>query len=477
MPKFAAFCGINKTQSQLDFVNVDTERDTPLFIDPYVFEVRDDLWSIQCNEAITSFFERVLEFIRTNQHDEALSLLQNLREPNETCLGLSQGSPSGRGVGGIQAEAIFNNFINSRAAQTGLLSDLSECELFVEGVGPDKISDITTNIIRKQLIEYTQAQCELHSIIMQDDVPSGWLWDANNQRWIEEFTKLPIINGKKIILVPKASVRWKLGFSHQEYYNDFVLTYLQAEHLSQNTALVEVLKNKRKRVTKKSLKGVHPLEKNFLADFSVEHPEVLENYKNMMGVPREVSNSELDENFNENTFARALITNLNQIERGDRQASRFHDFMVGTLEFIFFPNLIYPEKEAEINEGRKRIDMIYTNSATGGFFFRRRSAQNVAANKVVVECKNYMKEINNPELDQLVGRFSPHRGRLGFLIARSLDNRERFIQRCRDTVNQNLGYILLFQDSDIIEMLEMIENNNRSAIDRKLEQMFDEIIS
>lgn len=224
------------------------------------------------------------------------------------------------------------------------------------------------------------------------------------------------------------------------------------------------------------MQHIHPLEKNFLADFSEEHPEVLDHYRKIMGVSKEVRDSEFEEDFNPTIFARALINGLNGIPRGDAAAHKYHDFMIGTLEFIFYPDLIYPEKEAFINEGRKRIDILYTNSSNGGFFFRRRAEVNVAANKIVVECKNYMKEIANPELDQVIGRFSVVRGRLGFVVARSLDNRERFIARCKDTVHQGLGYILLFEDKDIIEMLEYIESGNRLSIDRKLEKMFNEII-
>jgi len=196
-----------------------------------------------------------------------------------------------------------------------------------------------------------------------------------------------------------------------------------------------------------------------------------------MGVANEVKDSELDDDLDTAVFARVLINVLNGIGRGSAEASKFHDFMIGALEFIFYPNLIYPEKEAEINDGRKRIDILYTNNGNGGFFFRRRASANVAANNIVVECKNYMKEVVNPELDQICGRFSPSRGQLGFLIARSLDNRSRFIERCKDTVHQNRGYVLLFEDRDMIEMLEYIEKGARPSIDRKLEQMFDEIIS
>ena len=42
--------------------------------------------------------------------------------------------------------------------------------------------------------------------------------------------------------------------------------------------------------------------------------------------------------------------------------------MVGIVEFLFFPNLLYPKKEREIHEGRKRIDIVMENGARGGIF-------------------------------------------------------------------------------------------------------------
>ena len=477
MPKLSQHFGIDKSQPELDFVDVDTDTDTHLFIDPYVFSKRSDVWSAKCHDAMLSFFEAVLEAIKEGNEPRGQMLLNQLHEPNETCLGLSRGTPSGRGIGSLQAENLFYRLRESRAAQTGLLEELSDCELFIPGIGPDKISDVTTNIIREHLIEYTQYQCELHGIDLRGKVASGNLWNENSRMWENRYVRLPIIGGRKIVMVPKASVRWSLAFSHQKYYNKFVLEFLQSEQLAQSTALVETLKSGRRRVTKKSLKEAYPLSKHFLADFSEHHPEVLERYKNLLDLPRELKDYELEKDFEEEIFARVLVDQLKEINRGDHDASHFHSFMIGALEFIFYPNLIYPEKEHEIHDGRKRIDITYTNNSHTGFFFRRREDAKVAATKVYVECKNYMKEIANPELDQLAGRFSQVRGRLGLLIGRSFDNRERFIARCRDTARDDRGFIIAIVDDDIVNMLEMIEAGRREDVDRYLEHRFSELLT
>ena len=84
--------------------------------------------------------------------------------------------------------------------------------------------------------------------------------------------------------------------------------------------------------------------------------------------------------------------------------------------------MINPKKGQEINEGRKRIDIMYTNAAQDGFFHRVMTAPQIAALKIPVECKNYTKDAENPEVDQLTGRFAPNRGWMGFLLYRSTMN-------------------------------------------------------
>jgi hypothetical protein len=59
---------------------------------------------------------------------------------------------------------------------------------------------------------------------------------------------------------------------------------------------------------------------------------------------------------------------LPAIPLGNEHASEYHNLIIGAVEFPFFPELIYPWKEHEIHEGRKRIDIVLENSARSGAF-------------------------------------------------------------------------------------------------------------
>jgi hypothetical protein len=475
--KFSGHFRLRQSQAELDFVDITIDEDTPLFVDPSTFGDREDEWSARCHNLVVSFFQSAIDAIRTGHNDRAIALLNNLSEPNETCLGFSSARPSGRGVGGQQAADLHQRLAASRAVRTGMLTDLQECELLVPGIGPDKISDITTNIVRIALIEYTQDQCRLHGIPMRGTIASGLLWDPHNHRWYQEYVELPVVRGRKLLLVPKFSVRYGLSFSHGQFYQHYVLNFLRDQYLSTGNALVKVLKSGERVVYKKDVSERHPLTKDFLFEFSTHNPGVLHRYKEQHKGSRPPNNSDLDARLDEPALAKALSDELREVPPGDEGATQYHRLMKGILTFLFYPSLIYPKVEAEINEGRKRIDILYVNSADSGIFRRIPTTRRITAVRIPVECKNYGSDPGNPELDQLAGRFSANRGWVGLLTVRTFLNRDQFVRRCRDTAQEQRGFIIPLADEDIHAMLEMIQRNKRRDIDAHVERIFGQLVT
>ena len=107
-----------------------------------------------------------------------------------------------------------------------------------------------------------------------------------------------------------------------------------------------------------------------------------------------------------------------------------------------YPNITNPTIEKELHQGRKRIDIVFDNSARRGFFHRSHDIKKIQSAYIFVECKNYSKDINNPEIDQLSGRFSTNRGKFGLLLNRSIQDEGLLIDRCRDTYRDDRGLII-----------------------------------
>ncbi|HEV7319026.1 MAG TPA: hypothetical protein VGO04_10505 [Ensifer sp.] len=473
--RFFSVFGGNLSQAELDFVDVDVTTDNKLYLDPYAIQIRDDEWSASCGDHIRSFFNEVLDALRAENTGRAEHLLGNLHEPNETFLGQSSGLPSGRGVGRGKANDLARALRQSRAFSTGLLSDISEAELFINGVGPDTISDLTTNILRGKLATYTKNQCDLLGVPTQRVGSLGPHWSIDRLDWQAEYYDLPIANGMPVLLVPKFSVRRALSLNSQEFWNHHMIAFLRQEYLDSRSALVQTFKDGTPYVTKKSVKERHPFVKDELATFVQQHPEVLEAYKRLKGAKGPLRSRDFEEDFDETAFARALIDRLSQVASGNASAGEYHRIAMGICTFLFYPQLICPVKEREIHEGRKRIDIKFTTSGESGFFLRMLQAPQTRAISVMIECKNYTKDVANPEFDQLTSRFGHQRGFFGIMVCRRLENRARIIAACRDAANDGRGYMLVLEDADLERMLEFVEAARRSQINAFLQERYDEI--
>jgi hypothetical protein len=457
---------LNKRQSELDFVDVPEKGDVTLFLDPYAFTLENDPWFVECNDLVIDFFAMLVESIRAGCLDKAELLLSNLHEPDDTHLGFSRGNGGGRGIGRDQAGDLLNAMKKSKAVETGSLNDLSDCELLIPGISGDKISDITTNILRGKLIEYTQEQCNLHGIPMSN-VQGGVHWDLNKHGWVNRYADRPLVNNKPLLLVPKVGVRFHPEITAEEFYEKFVLDYLKAEHIRANDSLVQTLKNGSRKVLKKDLKAQHPFSKEYLFDFSQEHPEILQAYKNSVrdrSRPPRDEDLEMSRDETREVDYLKLATQLEAIPTGAKEASTFHNFIFGVLQTIFYPSLRLPKKEQEVDDGRKRIDISFSNGAREGFFAALRSNYEVLSPFVFFECKNYSVDPANPELDQLCGRFTDKRGKFGIMVCRKIRDKELMLKRCRDVVHGNRGWVLVIDDADIKFLLRLKSEGKNGEI-------------
>src|SRR5829696_3774411 len=164
-------------QPSLEFVDVVLEQDTPLFLDPRAFVALGSKWGDACVKLIRDFFDEVLDAIRAGDEERARVLLSGLREPNETRLGFTLGRVAGRGVGAGLANDLYQNLASSEAVRAeGLIEELEDTALLVPGIGVDLVSDITTNIVRPKLIEFTQRIAEKYDMELVEGVDSGALW-------------------------------------------------------------------------------------------------------------------------------------------------------------------------------------------------------------------------------------------------------------------------------------------------------------
>ena len=176
------------------------------------------------------------------------------------------------------------------------------------------------------------------------------------------------------------------------------------------------------------MKEREPCTKEFLYRFSRDHADILEEYRDDLSEDaKEDTLSDVDD-YDEKTITLALIDALNKIPAGKENATRYHNLMVGIVEFIFYPYLNYLTKQEYIHNKRKIIDITMRNASRSGIFHNLYISMGIPCGKVVFECKNYKSDITNPELDQCAGRLNMNYGMVGFICCRHFDNRKLFTE-------------------------------------------------
>ena len=146
-----------------------------------------------------------------------------------------------------------------------------------------------------------------------------------------------------------------------------------------------------------------------------------------------------------------------------------------TADTLFYPSLTNPQRELKIHDGRKRIDISFVNAAADGFFHWL--AQHYSAAHVFAECKNYGRDVANPEVDQLAGRFSPSRGQFGLLVCRGFQDKELFVRRCFDTAKDGRGFIVALDDADLTALVDAGRASGYNSRQfQLLKERFDQLI-
>lgn len=474
--KISEYFSLWKQQPELDFVDIYVDKDTPLFIDPWAIRQSWDDFSNLCHSIISSFFSSLLDKIRLGDKSWALDMLWWLGEPSETHLGLSKNSISWAWVWNDKANLIFDALSESEAVQTWFLNDLEDTALLIEWIKEDTISDIVTNLLRYQLIKYTQEQCNIYWINLRL-LPSGYYWNDTDNEWQANKEEMLVVNWKKVILVPKFFVRKTLTIDIAQYYNFDVLEFEQALHLDSWSSLCKTLKDWSKRSpSKKSLQEYHPdNKKKYVYNFTKNNPKVLSDFKKKKSDINDViTNALIDDDINTNDIIDSLIESLKKLRSGKKDAYEYEKVTGGIIELVFYPYLFKPEYQFRMIDWLKIVDISYLNSAST-WFFSDLAKTNIACREIYFECKNYTWDVKNQELDQLNWRFRDKVSEVWFIVCRDIKNKIDFNKRIQYLTKQS-HYILLLEDKDLIQLLEYKKVWKDSEIDNYLNKKLEELI-
>ncbi|GGH34062.1 hypothetical protein GCM10007354_16350 [Acinetobacter courvalinii] len=291
MKTFLNHFNIPENYAGIDFLDINLEKDTPLFIDSYYLT-----WSknIYCQKALSTqkiFMEELMLSLKNGNDQKASELCNHFPEPKCTGIGLSAASFNGRGSEKIKVEKILHSLKKSKAAQTGLLEDLEELILVTEGIGADTISDITTNICMKHFAQYTLEKCKELNIPTELTKKNFYYFCEQDKEWKKTKFELPHVPlGKEqvhsaIVLLPNEILDGIISYDTQFFFTNIATPLYVKEVLKkQPTAsfIYSVKSTKERKVNVTDMRNLHPEYrggKKNMDKLIASNPKLLKDYK------------------------------------------------------------------------------------------------------------------------------------------------------------------------------------------------------
>jgi len=230
----------NVSASEKDeWFNPRLDRDTHLCIDPFqVFKSKDPFFS-NCRQKFMQFFRRAFDVASeigevpskadkesgnlSSKYKRLINDTLRFPEVEEVCLGFSKRTTGGAGMGKDFAIKLSDALINLSKKSSSPPEHFERIEIFTPGIGKDKISDTTGNLIKKELVNYTRDVCRRLSISdehLEWHTVRNYDFDFECNEWDDQGFYLPLnpFNNKPILLVPKAFLREIPSIGSEQLY-------------------------------------------------------------------------------------------------------------------------------------------------------------------------------------------------------------------------------------------------------------------
>ncbi len=227
-PRLNDYFDIEITQATSDFAIPFLDDDLPLYVDPFLLWKSPSQAENGLHLSLINSFNYLGYLAAHEKTEEAKNTLIRFSECNEVGLGHS-GNRKGHLIGDKLAEKILTTFLEIPQITKQGFKHFEELQLFIDNFSIDRISDISCNLIKSHLIDYTIDQCEKNNIPTHDFIIE--IYNSKNNKFLNERAKLPFNpeNDSPILLVPKRWLRKITWINQEDYIENFLSEDLQVD--------------------------------------------------------------------------------------------------------------------------------------------------------------------------------------------------------------------------------------------------------
>ncbi len=425
-------------QHELDFAIPIFSEDIPLFLDPFLLWKSPSFQDKALHQMMMAGFNNLGAMIRSERTEEAISLLITASECDEVGLGNSA-TRRGKRIGKKKAQEILSLFECIHQYKDHGFRHLEEIQLFIDGIGKDRISDIACNFIKSFLIDYTYQECAELGIPVQETRITA-VYNPDHLAFESIAAQLPVHPETKepLLFVPKRWLRYVPWINYDDYFHD---------HCPQDDIAHEGEELTRAKVL------THNRDNYGIVDAYIRERE------------RSFEDCQTDPLFTQIPLisARRRLVAIKQLPTGkENNADMKYEKAIGEL----FPSLLYPyldfaEEQARTDSGVSIRDLVFYNSRRHEFL--KEIMDDYDSRQLTFEMKN-VAEVKREHVDQINRYLHDSLGRFGVIVTRNPLKKSRLKQTIDLWSGQRKAVVVL-TDADIEQMVEVFESKQRHPID------------
>ncbi len=451
------YLNINKKQKDVDFLIPFLDIDRRYCLDPSLLRFTKTKTLLSWDEEIRQFL-MLIHQVMVRGDVAKLKKILNIGEAPDAGLGYCREGVAGNGFGKeISKQVIEILSKNDDFRKRGFIR-LEELQWLDKDIGPDRISDLVINILKRHIIEYTQHEAKKNNIPVED-VRVNKVFEPNSLEWISIKEKLPI-NPKRLtrdavnphpplLFLPKEIVKTlPLFLNYDSFYG-----FIESNHRA----------------------GVDTrIPKPKIINQIIKNPKLSEDFiKYRESKINSLYRPDFDMEINK------YVTLLGEIPAGSREHSNQYLEVVKNIIGFIFEDLSLYKKEKPSILGEIRRDLIFQNNADTGIFATFKTKHN--ATHIVIDAKN-TNNITSKDVAQISNYLNDDIGRVAFIISRKKDKRLR-VHSYAQLKNQN-KVILFIADEDLkrwvtgkIKIQHVTGKKISMSPEKSIENMYSDLVS
>jgi hypothetical protein len=390
------------------------------------------------HQIIIAAFNNLGVLARDGRIDEAAKQLMLASECDEVGLGNSA-TRRGKRISKKCALDILSLFEKISFYKSHGFRHFEEIQLFIEGIGKDRISDIACNFMKSFLIDYTHQECRILGIPMQEvTVPA--VYNPNVYKFEETRAILPFHPETKtpLLLIPKRWLRHVPWLNYDSYFRNHC-PQDDIAHEGEELTRVKVLTYNR--------------DNYGVVDAYIREKE------------RTVVDCEHDPLFTQIPIlsARRKFAAIKKLPTGKvGNADVMYERAIGELlPSLFYPYLDFAQEQARTDDGVSIRDLIFYNSRTHEFLLE--IMNDYGSKQITFEIKNVAK-ISRENVDQLNRYLTEDLGRFGVFVTRNPLQKAELTRTVNLWAGQRKAIVVL-TDQDLEQMVEVFDSKQRHPID------------